>query len=136
MSETREDTLPDTQSGILIRYPLVKSLSERDLRFIALILEFEGSICLSKTRRFPRLQIEIKVTEKTILDAFQTLVGFGKIKGPYKNNSPFSNKPLWKWFVSAGLGPRSGWVQNQKLALTLYKDIEPYLVTKRVQLDE
>jgi hypothetical protein len=110
---------------------MLEGWTEREKQLLALIFEFEGSIVLFQDKRYPntfRLDLRVYNTKKILLEVLQKMLNCGKI---YKHNKygKFS-----EWVLVFCGNPKSSNKKYPNIGFRLYKELEPYLITKRKQL--
>jgi hypothetical protein len=91
---------------------------------------FEGEGCFTtgtwkqeiklkgQSYRKSSIRAKISMTDKDVLDTFASIIGFGKVKGPYTHPNP-NTKPLYEWSVSG------------KIAKKLFDVLNPYMHGRR-----
>lgn len=92
----------------------------KDIRWVAGLIEGEGTIYLDSTkgRMYPRLMV--RSTDKDVLDTLATLVGHGKVTGPYEDTRVDYDRKLYY-----------SWQANGERAMKLMKRVYPYMLTRR-----
>jgi hypothetical protein len=109
---------------------MLEGWTEREKQLLALIFEYEGSICLYRDKRTSntlRLDLRVYNTKKILLEALQKMLNVGKI---YKHNK----HGKYKEWILAFCGTPKSLKKCPNIGLRLYKELEPYLITKRKQL--
>lgn len=98
----------------------------RGVEWAAGLFEGEGSLSTYLQRGNVRHNAAMSSVDKDVLDAFASVVGVGKVLGPY---GPYKNnqvKPQWRWQVSAKAD-----------VLHVIDLLRPYMLERRAQrMDE
>jgi hypothetical protein len=64
---------------------------------------FEGEGCISFDHRFKNTRtIQIKMTDLDVMERYVDVVGYGKLRGPYKEKKTPGSKPFWQHSVCKG----------------------------------
>lgn len=95
-----------------------------DLAWAAGLMEGEGSFTcypLKRRNNSYRVSVSMSMTDKDVLDTFCSVIGVGKVKGPYKG----SKKPRYTWEV-----------QNFEECLKVSEMLLPYLHSRRQEAAE
>lgn len=102
------------KQGLGIKY------TEHEKELLALSIEFEGSIGLSRSKR-GRIQVQIQLvnTELPLVQYIHTIAKMGRIT-PSKKPSKGSHKKAWTWIIS-----------NIFVAESFLEQIIPYLISKK-----
>lgn len=72
-------------------------ISKEDVAWAAGLFEGEGTIYGNKkpTRRNHKMALMVSSTDKDVVDRFQSIVGQGRVHGPYQFGG--RKKPLYQW---------------------------------------
>ena len=63
---------------------------------------FEGEGCISFDHRSPNTRtVQMKMTDLDVMERYVDVVGYGKLRGPYKEKRP-GTKPFWQHSVYKG----------------------------------
>lgn len=129
---------------------MLEHLGETEKQLVALCIEFEGSISLfvaprksgrnkSRSYMYCLLNISVCNTKRKLLEKFRSIVKCGGVSVTTKRPSSWGKKPMYRWQLNGSAQPKirkNGRLCHNKgyKALTFYKEIEPYLITKKVKL--
>ena len=76
---------------------MICTSSERDLGWLAGLLEGEGSFGANRTRNYyPKIQLGS--TDRDVVERAHAIAGVGTLNGPYSRGV---NKEVWCWNVAA-----------------------------------
>lgn len=111
---------------------VLNHLSETEKKLVALCIEFEGSISLSKTKKHRYIQFRVYNTRRVLLEQFQRIIRCGQIGKACKNES-FGRKQMYAWRLNGSANRIYSLERNPHIALRLYQELEPFLLTKKLK---
>lgn len=79
-------------------------MNATDIAWVAGVFEGDGSVFMAGNGYTP--QVTIAMTDKDVVERVCTIVGRGKIDGPYISNKTLGKTPMWRWRTS-------GWMSVQ-----------------------
>ena len=97
--------------------------NEIDIAWAAGLFEGEGSLSLTPVKNRPnsiKVSASLSMTDKDVVEKFQSVVNFGKVKGPYQPQVK-TYKVRWVWEV-----------QNQPEVLKLIELFLPFFGERRL----
>ena len=77
-------------------------MTESDIAWAAGVFEGEGSVGVSGKSKAPVTYMSMGMSEQDVLDRFTSIVGTGKVYGPYKgqgSKTPAHYKPMFHWKI-------------------------------------
>ena len=113
---------------------VLEHLTETEKELLALIIEFEGSVFYDKSNN--TINIVVQCTDKIMLNKLLEIVKCGHIYpkndlGYKTGKTSFSKKRFWIWRIKGTARPI---MPCNHLALDFYHEIEPYLLTKGMEI--
>lgn len=72
---------------------------QTDIAWAAGLFEGEGCIFVARHRAIPQARLEMRITDKDVLERFVSIVDRGKIQSRDYDQAPNSVKRVYKWGV-------------------------------------
>jgi hypothetical protein len=89
----------------------------KDLYWVAGIIEGEGSFTVIYQSKYPQISVQLKMTDKDVIQRTYDIVRSGKVNGPYYYKG---GKPCWQWKIAV-----------QKEAAAFMMTIYPLMCSRR-----